>query len=170
MTMRGSLVTALSLLLPVGVLAAGPAHATLKDAQGKEVGAATFTAGEGGVKLAVEVHGLPPGPHGIHVHGVGKCEAPEFKSAGPHFNPSQKKHGLENPAGHHEGDMPNLTVGPDGKGKLQATLDGVTLGAGSRSLFGPEGTALVVHADPDDEKTDPAGNSGARIACGVVQR
>ena len=166
--MRASLAAALSLFLPVGALAAGPVHATLKDAQGKEVGAATFTEGDGGVQLAVEVHGLPPGTHGIHVHGVGKCEAPKFESAGPHFNPSQKKHGLENPAGHHDGDMPNLPVGPDGKGKLQAKLAGVSLGSGPKSLLGPAGTALVVHAGPDDEQTDPAGNSGARIACGIV--
>jgi superoxide dismutase, Cu-Zn family len=168
--MRQVLAAVLSLLAPAVSFAAGPAHATLKDARGTEVGAATFTEGDGGVKLAVAVHGLPPGTHGIHVHAAGKCEGPEFKSAGAHLNPDQKKHGLENPAGHHEGDLPNLTVGPDGKGQLQATLDGATLGAGPRSLLGPEGTSLVVHTGPDDEKTDPAGNSGARIACGVVQR
>jgi superoxide dismutase, Cu-Zn family len=168
--MRQSLTALLVLLLPLGALAAGGARATLQDAQGKEVGTATFTEADGGVKLAVEVQGLPPGQHGIHVHGVGKCEAPEFKSAGPHFNPSHKQHGLENPAGHHAGDMANLTVGPDGTGKLTATLSGATLGAGPGSLLGAEGTALVVHAGPDDEKTDPAGNSGARIACGVVKR
>lgn len=168
MTMRQALV-ALSLLAPAAAFAAGPARATLKDAQGQEVGAATFTEAGGGVKLAVEVHGLPPGAHGIHVHAAGRCEGPEFKSAGPHFNPAKKQHGFANPAGHHAGDLPNLTVGPDGQGKLEATLAGATLAPGPRSLLGPEGTALVVHAGPDDEKTDPAGNSGARIACGVIR-
>lgn len=169
MTMRHAFFVALSLLAPLAALAAGPAQATLKDAQGKEVGAATFTERDGGVKLAVVVHGLPPGTHGIHVHAVGKCDGPDFKTAGAHLNPASKQHGLENPAGHHEGDLPNLTVGPDGKGKLEATLEGATLAPGPQSLLGPQGTALVVHAGPDDNKSDPAGNSGARIACGVIR-
>jgi Cu-Zn family superoxide dismutase len=145
-------------------------RAILKDVGGKEVGTATFTSGEGGVKVDVKVAGLEPGKHGIHVHAVGKCEPPEFKSAGGHFNPFGKKHGLRNPEGLHAGDLPNLEVGKDGKARATFIAKGATLGEGEGSLFGPEGTALVIHADPDDEKTDPAGASGARIACGVIDR
>ncbi|HEX7623369.1 MAG TPA: superoxide dismutase family protein [Anaeromyxobacteraceae bacterium] len=162
----------LCLSLPAGALAAGAAsaRAALKDAKGQQVGTATLTGTEGGVKLVVEVNGLPPGQHGIHVHGAGKCEGPEFKSAGGHFNPSHKKHGLESAEGHHAGDLPNLTVGADGTGTFSATLDGATLGQGSSSLLNPEGASIVIHAGPDDGKTDPAGNSGARIACGVIEK
>ncbi len=156
--------------LPLAALAAGPsAKASLKDAEGKDVGTATFSATGGGVKAKVEVAGLPPGQHGIHIHAAAKCEPPDFKSAGGHFNPAGKQHGLHNPAGAHAGDLPNLKVGKDGKGKGTFTAKGATLGEGEGSLFGPEGTALVIHADPDDEKTDPAGNSGGRIACGVIE-
>jgi superoxide dismutase, Cu-Zn family len=162
---------ALSLLagLPLAALAAGPAgKASLKNAEGKDVGTATLTPAKGGVKVAVQVTGLPPGKHGIHVHGAGKCDPPDFATAGGHFNPAGKKHGLKNPEGAHAGDMPNLTVGKNGKGKGTFTAKGATLGEGEGSLFGPDGTALVIHAGADDEKTDPAGNSGARIACGVI--
>jgi superoxide dismutase, Cu-Zn family len=151
--------------------AAGPAaHAHLADAQGKEIGQATLTPADGGVKIVVQASGLPPGKHGFHVHAIGKCEAPDFKSAGPHFNPGGKQHGHDNPQGAHAGDLPNLDVGQDGQGKATFIAKGVTLGEGPTSLFGKEGTALVVHADTDDGKTDPAGNAGARVACGVIER
>jgi superoxide dismutase, Cu-Zn family len=157
--------------IPLVVTAAGPsAKAALKNTQGEGVGTATFTPTDGGVKIQVEVANLPPGDHGMHIHAVGKCEPPEFKSAGGHFNPAGKKHGLHNPEGAHAGDMPNLTVGKDGKAKATVTAKGATLGGGEGSLFGPDGTALVIHADPDDQKTDPAGDSGARIACGVIEK
>jgi Cu-Zn family superoxide dismutase len=120
--------------------------------------------------MAVVVNNLPPGKHGFHIHAVGKCDPPDFQSAGGHFNPFGKKHGLKNPEGPHAGDLPNLEVGPDGKGKLETTVGGLTLGKeGLATLFGSNGTAVVIHAGPDDEKTDPAGNSGARIACGVIK-
>lgn len=145
------------------------ARALLKNGQGADVGTALLRPVEGGVKVTLEVHGLPPGTHAFHVHAVGKCDDPEFKSAGPHFNPGHRKHGLRNPEGHHAGDLPNLVVGADGTGKAETVVRGVTLGEGPTSLLGPEGTALVVHASPDDEVSDPAGNAGARIACGVVR-
>lgn len=156
--------------VPLLALAAPGARAELKDAAGAGVGTATFEAAPQGVKVTVSVHGLKPGPHGFHVHAAGACAAPDFKTAGGHFNPGGKKHGLENPEGHHGGDLPNLVVAADGTGHATAMLQGVTLGAGKDSLFHPGGTAVVIHADADDGKTDPAGNSGARIACGVVAR
>ncbi len=171
MTLRAlSLSLSLSLAMPLAAAAAPAAKAALKDAQGKEVGTATFEPSQGGVKIAVRVGGLAPGRHGFHVHAVGKCDPPDFKSAGGHFNPEGKKHGHMNPEGAHAGDLPNLTVGQNGKGEANYTAKGVTLGEGAGSLFGPEGTALVIHADPDDEKTDPTGNSGARVACGVIEK
>jgi Cu-Zn family superoxide dismutase len=161
----------LSLALPLVTTAAAPgAVATLRNAEGAEIGKATLSPRKGGVKVHVEVAKLTPGKHGIHLHAAGKCDAPDFTSAGPHFNPSDKHHGLHNPAGPHAGDLPNLVVGKDGKAKATFTAKGTTLGEGTGSLFGPDGTALVIHAGADDEKTDPAGNSGARIACGVIEK
>lgn len=161
----------LALAVPLAAAAAAPsASASLKDAEGKELGTATLKQVKGGVSVHVVVTGLTPGKHGIHVHGAGKCEPPDFKSAGGHFNPGEKHHGLSNPEGPHVGDMPNLVVGKNGKAAATFTVKGATLGEGPGSLFGPEGTALVIHADADDQKTDPAGNSGARIACGVIER
>jgi Cu-Zn family superoxide dismutase len=156
--------------LPALSLAAPPAAVALRDAQGAPTGTATLTEADGGVRVTVSVKGVAPGLHGLHLHAVGKCEGPDFKSAGPHFNPSSKEHGLDNPRGSHAGDMPNLNVGPDGSGTGEFVARGATLGSGPGSLFPEGGTALVLHAAPDDLKSDPAGNAGARIACGVVQR
>jgi Cu-Zn family superoxide dismutase len=147
----------------------------MKDAQGKSVGTITLKEsrmGAKGVGLDLNLHDLPPGTHGIHFHQNAKCDGPDFKSAGPHFNPDSKKHGLENPDGHHAGDMMNLTVDAKGKAKLKLTDADVGLGAGtdSHSLFSNGGTALVIHAKADDMKTDPSGNSGDRIACGVITK
>ena len=146
------------------------AKADLVDSKGAPVGTAKLKETHQGVSLVLEVSNLPPGVHGFHIHGVGKCDPPDFKSAGGHFNPEGKKHGWENPEGHHAGDLRNLTVGPDGKAKVKVEVTGVTLGDGANSLFHSQGTALVIHADPDDNKTDPAGNAGARIACGVISK
>ena len=113
---------------------------------------------------------LPPGVHAFHFHAKAQCDAPDFKSAGPHFNPDGKKHGLENPEGHHAGDMNNFTVSTKGRAKVKVVNKDVTLGDDSHSLFSNGGTALVIHASPDDMKTDPAGNAGDRIACGVITK
>ncbi len=146
------------------------AVAELRDADGDTIGIATFEAIEGGVQLRFEGAGLSPGLHGFHVHEVGLCEPPDFESAGGHFNPTGAEHALRNPRGPHLGDLPNLEVGPDGRVVTRMTLDGVNLDpSGARSLLAGDGTSLIIHADPDDQMTDPAGNAGPRIACGVLR-
>jgi len=150
--------------------AAKKAKTELLNAKGAPVGTATFSEKSNGVQLDLKVSNLPPGLHGFHIHAAGKCEAPDFASAGPHLNPEGKQHGWDNPLGHHLGDLQNLNVGPDGKANVRVLVPGLTLGEGANSLFHEGGTALVIHAKPDDGKTDPAGNAGARIACGVITR
>ena len=159
----------LGLGLPA-IVHAQSARAQLKDAQAKVVGTATLSEVPGGVRVTLRVNGLKPGEHGFHIHAVGKCEPPDFMSAGAHFNPHAKHHGLANPQGPHAGDFPNLKVGADGAGSLDTIDSLVTLKEGPNSLIRPGGTSLIIHADPDDEKTDPAGNSGARVTCGVIER
>jgi Cu-Zn family superoxide dismutase len=144
------------------------ASAELSDAAGMAVGTATLTQVGTTVRIVLTVRGLPPGVKGVHVHAVGKCEPPTFTSAGAHFNPGGKQHGSLNPEGAHAGDLPNITVGPDGTGRLETSAEGLTLGGGPASLFDADGSAIVLHAAPDDFRTDPTGNSGARIACGIV--
>lgn len=146
------------------------ARANLIDTQGKSVGKALLWPAPTGVRIVLEVEGLPAGVRAFHIHEVGKAEPPDFKSAGSHFNPFGKKHGMKNPEGHHAGDMPNIEIGPDGKGKVETLAPLVTLGPGENSLFHPGGTSLVIHALADDEKTDPTGNAGARIACGIIRK
>jgi Cu-Zn family superoxide dismutase len=144
----------------------------LKDAKGASVGTATIKPSGKGVEVKLDVKDLPPGDHALHFHQDAKCDPPDFKSAGPHFNPEKKEHGFLNPNGHHAGDMANFAVKPDGTAKVTIKDAAVVLGTGSEanSLFANGGTSLMIHAKADDMKTDPAGNAGDRIACGVITR
>ncbi len=144
------------------------ATAELKTADGKDVGTIALTQTGDGVRLKLAFKGLPPGEHALHVHSVAKCEAP-FTSAGPHFNPGQKKHGLKSSEGHHAGDMANIVVPANGNLTQTVVNKDITLEKDKpNSVFQEAGTAVVIHANKDDEMTDPAGNAGDRIACGVI--
>jgi Cu-Zn family superoxide dismutase len=160
-----------ALLCAAGALpaAAQSASAPLKDVQGKEVGSVNLTQTPRGVLINVSVKGLPPGEHAFHVHAVGKCEPP-FTSAGGHFNPGGKKHGLLAAEGHHAGDMPNLHVPQDGALTVEILNADITLDKDKpNSVFDADSSAIVIHAGSDDYKGDPAGNAGGRIACGVIK-
>jgi Cu-Zn family superoxide dismutase len=159
-----TVVTALAACSTVTEPVGGPPMA-LVNASGQSIGSVRAWQTAGGVSFHIEASGLSHGVHGVHVHAVGRCEGPDFTSAGPHWNPAEKKHGINNPAGPHAGDMPNVEVAANGV--LSATL---TLpGASMASLLDADGAALVIHAAADDYVTDPSGNSGARIACAVIQ-
>ena len=146
------------------------AHADIVNAQGQKIGTAKILPAKKGVKIEVSVSQLPPGQHGIHIHTVGKCEGPAFTTAGGHLNPDTKKHGKDNPEGPHAGDLLMIDVKADGTAKATLLDTMVTLGDGANSLFHDGGTAIVIHEKEDDYKTDPTGNSGGRIACGVIQK
>jgi Cu-Zn family superoxide dismutase len=166
LTLAAASVVFVSMALPA---AAQTATAAIKNANGGDVGTAEMTQTPAGVLIKLSVKGLPPGDHAFHVHAVGKCEPP-FESAGGHFNPASKKHGLMAAEGPHAGDMPNLHVPAGGELVVEVLNSNVTLEKGKpNSVFGADGSALVIHAAVDDYKTDPTGNAGGRIGCGVVQ-
>jgi Cu-Zn family superoxide dismutase len=161
--------TSCSLPYIPGVTSPAPAAGvTLRDATGRVVGSAVLLQEDDGLRILLDVKGLTPGTKAVHIHDVGQCAPPSFESAGPHFNPTKAEHGSENPKGPHAGDLPDITVDATGQGHLEVTNSRVTLKSGPTSLLDANGSALVVHEGPDDMRTDPAGNSGARIACGVV--
>jgi Cu-Zn family superoxide dismutase len=145
------------------------AQATLRQANGLPAGTAQLLVNGSDVTLSVALVGVAAGTHGLHLHAAGKCDAPDFTSAGSHLNPAGHQHGTENPAGSHLGDLPNVTTAAAGAGTVSTTLRG-NRDEILAALFDSDGTAIVVHAGPDDYKTDPSGNSGTRIACGVLTR
>lgn len=145
------------------------ASATLMAGDGSARGTASAVETGEGVQLTVNLQGFAPGIHGVHVHTIGACTGPDFTSAGGHWNPMMKQHGMANPMGMHMGDLPNATIGADGKGKLTFLIPHASIASGPEALLDADGAAIVVHAGPDDMKTDPSGNSGGRIACGVFK-
>lgn len=155
--------------VPVSADVIEPIVAPIINTKGEEIGEVSFVETDKGVTIDILADGLPPGKHGTHIHGKGVCTPPDFESAGGHFNPTKKEHGFENPQGYHLGDLPNIEVDEEGKVNVTLTVDDYTLKHKARnSLLDQDGSALVIHDDADDYKTDPSGNSGARIACAAI--
>lgn len=152
--------------MPAAEMVPITATATLKTADGNDAGMVTATGRDDGIAIAIAATAMSPGEHGIHVHTTGKCDGPKFESAGGHWNPTDAQHGLSNPRGQHYGDMPNLTVASDGTGRLDYTIADAQIS----EMLDADGAAFIIHADLDDQMTDPSGDSGDRMACGVFIR
>ncbi|MEQ1575525.1 MAG: superoxide dismutase family protein [Vicinamibacterales bacterium] len=168
--MRGICAAALCLLIPVlGAAQTAPAKASLKNATGDTIGEAVLTDTPHGVLMRVNLTQAPAGAHALHIHETGQCQPP-FTTAGGHFNPARKQHGLQNPMGMHAGDLPNVEVPTSGALTVELLVPGVSLQSGPTSLFDTDGSAIVMHQTVDDYKSDPAGNAGARVVCGVITR
>ncbi len=144
------------------------AQAEIREPGGRVVARSVATQVGDSVRVRIEATGLAAGSYGAHVHTAGRCDPPSFESAGPHWNPSGRAHGRDNPAGQHMGDLPNLVVGTQGSGSVEFTIPGASISSGGAQMIDMDGAAIVIHARPDDYRTDPSGNSGARIACGVL--
>ncbi len=165
----GAFAFAGSMMLAAHLCGAVAASVAMKDGQGKEVGSAELTDTPNGVLIKLNLDGVPAGEHGFHIHETGKCEGPDFKSAGSHYNPDKTKHGFLNREGPHAGDMPNVHV-PEGGKLVVEVLNGLVTVDGERALLDEDGSALVIHHGADDYKSDPAGHAGDRLACGVVAK
>lgn len=156
--------------IPTNAREALAATATMIDTEGNEMGVVELTESSEGVRIHVKLENVPEGEHGFHIHEVGKCEKPTFESAGAHFNPKGKEHGFDNPKGFHAGDLPNISPDENGSVDIEFVAKNITLEKGKEnSLFDENGSSVILHEAPDDYKTDPSGNSGSRIACGVVE-
>ena len=149
-----------------GETAGQAATATLRSADGESRGQATATEMGDGIQIRLAVAGMEPGTYAAHVHTTGRCDPPAFESAGGHWNPTDQQHGREDPQGPHKGDLPNVTVGADGSGTLDFAITGVTIAGGAMPLLDADGAAMMIHAKPDDYRSQPSGDAGDRIACG----
>ena len=150
-------------------VASASATETLRDAAGRPVGTATLRQDGDSLRVRIEGTAMPRGSHGAHIHAVGLCTAPGFDSAGPHWNPTGRQHGKNNPAGMHLGDLPNLEIDAIGRGTLEYVVPGARMTGGAGAMLDGDGGAVVVHATADDYRTDPSGNSGGRIACATFR-
>lgn len=158
-------------LMPVSGAIEHTLVTTVVDSTGKDIGVAELTETDTGVRIRLQLKGLEPGEKAIHFHEVGKCDPPQFTTAGGHVNPAKKQHGFDNPKGYHAGDLPNLKVNKKGEVDLEITTPNVTLEKGTtKSLLDEDGSALIIHVKADDYVTDPSGNSGDRIACGIIKK
>ncbi len=151
-----------------GVGDTSQASAELRRPGGLSIGATTIAQAGDSLRVRIDARGLAPGVYGAHIHTTGRCDSPDFASAGPHWNPTDRQHGRNNPEGQHRGDLPNLMVGTNGQGELEFTIPGTWLNRGGMPLLDRDGASIIIHERPDDYRTDPSGNSGARIACGVL--